>query len=67
MRNLVGLLLGLAAVVASAAEQYGAPLTLKTPVTLEAAVQSLALAVRPTCSSNRRSRRCASSAAAGSL
>ena len=32
---------GLAAVVASAAEQYGAPLTLKTPVTLEAAVQSL--------------------------
>ena len=41
MRNLMGLLLGLAAVVASAAEQYGAPLTLKTPVTLEAAVQSL--------------------------
>jgi hypothetical protein len=41
MRNLLGLLLGLAGVVASAAEQYGAPLTLKTPVTLEAAVQSL--------------------------
>lgn len=41
MRNLTGLLLGLAAVVAVAGEQYGAPLNLKTPVTLEAAVQSL--------------------------
>jgi hypothetical protein len=41
MRNLMGLLLGLAAVAAGAGEQYGAPLTLKTPVTLEAAVQSL--------------------------
>jgi hypothetical protein len=41
MRNIVGLLLGLAAVAASAGEQYGAPLTLKTPITLEAAVQAL--------------------------
>jgi hypothetical protein len=41
MRIPTALLLGLAAVVASAAEQYGAPLTLKTPLTLEAAVQTL--------------------------
>ena len=41
MRNPMGLLLCLVAVTASAGQQYGAPLTLKTPVTLEAAVQSL--------------------------
>jgi hypothetical protein len=41
MQILMGLLLGLTAVVASAGQQYGAQLTLKTPVTLEAAVQSL--------------------------
>jgi hypothetical protein len=44
----MGLLLGLAAVVASAAEQFGVPLTLKTPVTLkvdeaEPELQKLAL------------------------
>jgi hypothetical protein len=34
-------LLGLVALTATAAEHYGAPLTLKNPLTLEAAVQSL--------------------------
>jgi hypothetical protein len=37
----LAVVLGLAAVAASAAEHYGAPLTLKNPQTLEAAVQSL--------------------------
>ena len=41
MRIPTGLLLGLVAMTAAAAEQYGAPLTMKTPLTLEAAVQSL--------------------------
>jgi hypothetical protein len=41
MRISLGLLLSLAAAAAGAAEHYGAPLTLKTPLTLEAAVQSL--------------------------
>jgi hypothetical protein len=34
-------LLGLVALTATAGEHYGAPLTLKNPLTLEAAVQSL--------------------------
>ena len=67
MRIPTGLLLGLVAMTAVAAEQYGAPLTMKTPLTLEAAVQSLDdRACGATCWSNRRSRRSASSAAAGS-
>jgi Domain of unknown function (DUF4920) len=41
MRIPTGLLLGLVAMTAVAAERYGAPLTMKTPLTLEAAVQSL--------------------------
>ena len=41
MRILTGLLLGLAAAAAGAAEQYGAPITMKDPQTLEAAVQGL--------------------------
>jgi uncharacterized protein DUF4920 len=41
MRIPTGVLLGLVALTASAAEHYGAPLTLKNPLTLEAAVQSL--------------------------
>ena len=41
MRIPTGLLLGLVALTASAAEHYGAPLTMKNPLTLEAAVQSL--------------------------
>ena len=41
MRIPTGLLLGLVAMTAVAAEQYGAPLTMKTPLTLEAAVQLL--------------------------
>lgn len=41
MRILIGLGLGLLAAVASAAEHYGAPLTMKHPLTLEAAVQQL--------------------------
>jgi len=41
MRIPTGLLLGLVAVTAVGAEHYGAPLTMKTAVTLEAAVQSL--------------------------
>lgn len=41
MRIATGVLLGLAALTAGAAEHYGAPLTMKTPLTLEAAVQSL--------------------------
>jgi hypothetical protein len=41
MRIPTGVLLGLAALAAGAAEHYGAPLTMKNPLTLEAAVQSL--------------------------
>ena len=41
MRRLMGLLLCLAATAAGAAEHYGAPLTLKDPQTIEAAVQGL--------------------------
>jgi Domain of unknown function (DUF4920) len=41
MRILIGLTLGLLTTIASAAEHYGAPLTLKNPLTLEAAVQHL--------------------------
>jgi hypothetical protein len=41
MRILIGLMLGLLTALASAADHYGAPLTLKNPVTLEAAVQQL--------------------------
>ena len=41
MRRLMGLLLGLAAAAAGAAEHYGAPITLEEPQTLEAAVQGL--------------------------
>ena len=41
MRILIGLMLGLLTSIASAADHYGAPLTLKNPVTLEAAVQQL--------------------------
>lgn len=41
MRILTGVVLGLAAVAACAGEHYGAPLTMKDPLTLEAAVQSL--------------------------
>ena len=41
MRILIGLVLGLLAATASAAEHYGAPLTMKNPLTLEAAVQQL--------------------------
>jgi Domain of unknown function (DUF4920) len=41
MRIPTGLLLGLVALTASAAEHYGAPLTMKNPLTLDAAVQSL--------------------------
>ena len=45
MRIPTGVLLGLVALTAGAAEHYGAPLTLKNPLTLEAAV--LALGDRP--------------------
>lgn len=41
MRILTGLLLVLAAMAAGAAEHYGAPLTMKGALTLEAAVQQL--------------------------
>jgi hypothetical protein len=41
MRILIGLVLGLLAATAGAAEHYGAPLTLKSPLKLEAAVQQL--------------------------
>jgi uncharacterized protein DUF4920 len=41
MRIPTGVLLGLVALTAAAAEHYGAPLTLKNPLTLDAAVQSL--------------------------
>jgi hypothetical protein len=41
MRILIGLTLGLLTTIASAAEHYGAPLTLKHPLTLEAAVQQV--------------------------
>ena len=41
MRILIGLVLGLLAATASAAEHYGAALTMKNPLTLEAAVQQL--------------------------
>lgn len=41
MRIATGLLLGLIAMTALGAERYGAPLTMKTPLTLDAAVQSL--------------------------
>ena len=41
MRRLLGLVLGLAAAAAGAAEHYGAPITRKDPQTLEAAVQGL--------------------------
>jgi uncharacterized protein DUF4920 len=41
MRILIGLTLGLLTTIASAAEHYGAPLTLKNPLTLEAAVQQV--------------------------
>ena len=41
MRILIGLMLGLLTVLASAADHYGAPLTLKNPLTLEAAVRQL--------------------------
>jgi uncharacterized protein DUF4920 len=41
MRIPIGLVLGLLAATASAAEHYGAPLILKNPLTLEAAVQQL--------------------------
>jgi hypothetical protein len=40
MRTILGLLLGLAATIACA-EHYGAPLTLKNPMTLEAAIGAL--------------------------
>ena len=45
MRITTGVFLGLVALTAGAAEHYGAPLTLKNPLTLEAAV--LALGDRP--------------------
>ena len=41
MRILIGLTLGLLATIAGAAQHYGAPLTLKNPLTLEAAVQQV--------------------------
>ena len=41
MRILLGLVLGLVAAIAGAAEHYGAPLTMKNAVTLDAAVQQL--------------------------
>lgn len=41
MRILIGVTLGLLSTFASAAEHYGAPLTLKNPLTLEAAVQKV--------------------------
>ena len=41
MRLPTALVLGLAAVSAGAAEHYGAPLTLKNPLTVAAAVQAL--------------------------
>jgi hypothetical protein len=41
MRIALAALLGLVALTATATERYGAPLTLKTPQTLDAAVQSL--------------------------
>ena len=41
MRILIGLMLGLLTAIASAADHYGAPLTLKDPLTLEAAVRQL--------------------------
>ena len=41
MRILIGLMLGLLTAIASAADHYGAPLTLKNPLTLEAAVRQL--------------------------
>ncbi|HJY36577.1 MAG TPA: DUF4920 domain-containing protein [Steroidobacteraceae bacterium] len=41
MRMLIGLTLGLLTTIASAAEHYGAPLTLKNPLTLEAAIQQV--------------------------
>jgi len=41
MRILIGLTLGLLTAIAGAAEHYGAPLTLKNPLTLEAAVQQV--------------------------
>jgi Domain of unknown function (DUF4920) len=42
MRIPITLLLALAAMTASAADHYGAPLTMKSPVTLEAAIERLA-------------------------
>jgi len=41
MRLLIGLTLSLLATIASAAERYGAALTLKNPLTLEAAVRQI--------------------------
>ena len=41
MRTLIGLVLSLLAATAGAAEHYGAQLTMKNPLTLEAAVQQL--------------------------
>lgn len=41
MRIPIGLMLGLLTAIASAADHYGAPLTLKNPLTLEAAVGQL--------------------------
>jgi uncharacterized protein DUF4920 len=41
MRMLIGLTMGLLTTIASAAEHYGAPLTLKNPLTLEAAIQQV--------------------------
>jgi hypothetical protein len=41
MRIPIGLMLGLLTAIASAADHYGAPLTLKNPLTLEAAVRQL--------------------------
>jgi Domain of unknown function (DUF4920) len=41
MRILFGLTLGLLGAIASAAEHYGAPLTMKNAVTLETAVEQL--------------------------
>ena len=41
MRILIGLMLGVLTAIASAADHYGAPLTLKDPLTLEAAVRQL--------------------------
>jgi hypothetical protein len=41
MRKLMGVLLCLAGCAAAAAEHYGAPITLKDPQTLEAAVRGL--------------------------